>query len=673
MPPSLSLVPVLTFLFSFGVYVASPTSTFANQYSTQRTDVLPNTLYNAPAGALLAFNGAATSGLVPVLAGKTYVASIDAAPSSWCINQHGLFFWTPAKVFNSRMTAGYAMAAGNRSVRFTAPITGFVGFNMHYAPNAQAASVTPVALDEVTNSVMMSESSLAAGYVPYSEATREDAVIVKNGDAVYVRSAYTSSQDLVHRFLLIDPSWSKNENLAPLSYVAIAADTASQLTHGAFLAGITSPFQIETDNSPAYRMNGVFLGGAHGLPSWEITAPAHGKTNANARGSLWSIGGVQYMITRVVNSNALWITEVFGGADDIWTFAFSTPPSSGALTHVSSAVATASISYSSRVATQLWPSLQNFTMDVFDSEGEPITSPGAYETSKPRVDISYTIPNQKAVLDHLHAMRGSNADIQFNDPAISGQVGVSISYLFDNSGAATAIYTSEALQSHWRNYLWPTQHQALTLQAGQTLHFFAEGVTAFGGRNFAALSDITGNGSQFFFDQPTWSPASYWSDNEQHIPTLFAFVVKNSNGTIAKTYVMANDDADGLSATSPATRAGFLSGANKFYPVQAFEESVEAGQVDVAIGAFGFIDPARDNRALINFAYPRPDGSYGFRWHSLSAQTAYEVPVGVEHAGKSVTILKRAASVIVSSAVVSESGTITVSSTAAGGFSALLQ
>jgi hypothetical protein len=675
-----------------------------NLYNHVRSDALANTGYTAPSGALASIQAFATSGLAPVTSGQAYVFSLDATADNWVIDNAAIYFWTSGGAFSSRVTSGFTVAADLRSVKFTAPSTGFVSFNLKYTINGVYSSANTIptgAVSALVTAVMMNKGTQAAAFSAYGTAgtidiptaapdTVNNLLLLISGNKTYIRSGLASGYDLVHRFTVPPLQYAINVNFHFASWVRVAKTTKSQLTPGAFADGyaptptLADSYYIESDNMPAYKMNGPYLGGNHGLPSWEITVTGHGRTNANVRGSTWSNGGVSYMVTRIVDANRLWVTRIIDDGDvNNWIQNDPGIAATGTFTHVSGATSTADLVYTARVATQLRPSLQDFYLKYFAPGGKEITAAGAYELSQLRVKLGYKIPNQALLLDYLASIRGTANDVFYNSSGLASQVKMDLEYLFDRNGATTVYQTCTALQPHRRDYFWPSQHQNLTRLSGQTLHLFAEGVNSFqagttqaGGaaRDFSALSDISSNALEYYFDKAAWEPGSYWSDGQQHIPSLFMFAIKDAGGAFLKKYVIVNDDEEGLSAKRPATRGAFLSSANKLYMVQAFSESVAADQVDLAVGAFGFIDPAADAQALVNFVYPKNGGRFGFRWHTLNgALSNYAIPVGVKYANKKVTILKRATTVTVVSSVVSPAGQIVVSTTGAGGFSAILE
>lgn len=659
-----------------------PANGVINAFDPVRTDTAVDSLYNnnGSVGALGAF---ARIGLFPVTPGEPFTITLSAGPKNWVFNAARINFYSAndATIGNlvSSVTAGVTMSSDLQTISCagaSVPVgAAYAATNVKYTVNSvySSANVIPTgALDDLLPYVMLCYGADAACLTDFGDGTVEESTTVpdldgklslaRHGEKLFIRTAYSATKDLVHRIGLEQQNFYYNSDFQFLSYVQIPTETIDAEVVGAFASNYTGTpsdpdtLYIESDNSPAYQINGLFQGGNHGIPCWIITAAAHGLDNMMI-GRTYSKGGKVYTGARVVNANSVVLAApVSGGASD-WAVDTASP-GTGTFTALDGG---ADIVATAVASAQLYPSLQNVERTVLIDNGKLPEANGIYNPRRVRVHIDYNIPNVKAVYESLWARAGTSAEPSYNDPAIDPQVGVHLEYVFDAYGATSVRYEVEAIQAHSRTYMWPSQHQALTFisASSETLWFlnpvsvsFQAGLNNDAGdaRDFSQWANITSNTSEYYAKAVGWKPASFWSDNTQRPPRAFAFEVRNSGGTPIKRYVMVNSAIQGRTAANDYSDiAHFLSAAEKSYMAVAYNEAMTAGDVTTTVGGWGFMDLTLDSEADINFAFPLFGGGYEWIWSSRNgALTDYAIPLPPQLSGRQIEVVNRSASATVS-------------------------
>jgi hypothetical protein len=660
-----------------------------------------NTVYDNATGAVSALQAFGTSGKSSRADGQVITYSLAACDPAWELNP-GIYKWDGSDAYVGYQTAGVNNSADGRTVTYTSVGDGTDAVNVKYTVNGvySPTNVIPAgAFDAMLASITRTQSNLACCFVAVGASNTEPTptilpdldgklLYVLNGATRLTRTALSGSLDMVARATEQPATYDQNELLQYTSYVAIDNTTTSAETVGAFADNYSptpsnpNTWIIESDDAAAHQMGSaspIYLGANHGTPSRRVLATAHGKTNS-ARGNIYSQGGNQFQLTRIIDANYLLFTSVVTGADDLWTFV---PQSitAGSLTYVSGPVA-GNITVTSSTFDQVYPMNQGVEITT-SLGGAPLTESGAYEARVVRTRTSYRIPNIKDVQRYITDNIGNTADILYNDPSIDSQVGFVLNTLETPSGARTVYYQRTAIQSYYCAFMWPSQHQTLNpIPANsETVWTFIEGVNAFeSGINqnegtplaFSSVVNTTSNTLEYYARNTTWVSGSYWADGQQHAPTLTMLEIRNSGGTPIKRLVIVNDDAEGRSSVPGFSAITcFRSGAGKIYPAVDYARTVPQGETDMTIGAWGVVDPAYDPQSIVNFIYLKNGGVYGFRWNTLNTLTNYDIPIPSYLEGFKLRIVngKRAASVTIQTTTVT-SGAIRVSTTGPGGFSA---
>lgn len=690
----------ITRIASIGVVSADRETSVQNRFNPTG-GAAANTVYDNATGVVSALQAFGTSGKSSRANAVEYTYSLAACDPAWELNP-GVYTWDGADAYVGYETVGVNNSADGRTVTYTSAGDGTDAVNVKYTVNGvySPTNVIPAgAFDAMLASITRTTSGEACVFVEVGAANTEPSptilpdldgklLYVLNGATRYSRSALSASQDMVARATVQPASYDQNELLQYTSYVAIDAATTSAETVGAFADNYTpivsnpNTWIIENDDAPAHQMGSaspIYLGANHGTPSRRVLATAHGLTNT-ARGSIYSQGGNQFQLTRIISADYLLFTSVVTGPDDLWLFVPQSI-SAGTLTYVSGPVA-GDITVTSSAFDQVYPMNQGVEITT-SLAGAPLSAPGAYEAKVVRTRVSFRIPNIKDVQRYITDNIGNSSDILYNDPSIASQVAFVLDTLETPSGARTVYYQREALQQYYCAFMWPSQHQTINPipASSETVWTFIEGVNAFeSGINqdegtpldFSAVVDTTSNSLEYYARDTTWVDGSYWADGQQHAPTLTMLEIHDASDVPIKRLVIVNDDAEGRSSEPGFSEITcFRSGAGKIYPAVDYARTIPAGYTDMTVGAWGVVDPAYDPQSIVNFIYLKNGGVYGFRWNTLNTLPTYNIPIPAYLEGFKLRVVngKRAASVTIHTTTVTN-GVIRVTTTGPGGFSA---
>ena len=136
--------------------------------------------------------------------------------------------------------------------------------------------------------------------------------VVKYGDYVFLRNAFSAQHDLVVR---IGKGSNRQINFANARLVRVSAGMSEkELTAGTLIHG-------NGDDSTPWNVNGTYIGGNHGCSDARVvTVPDHGLTTADL-GSLWTDeAGAKFCLLKIADKDRLWLLPPSTGKGDIWRF-----------------------------------------------------------------------------------------------------------------------------------------------------------------------------------------------------------------------------------------------------------------------------------------------------------------------------------------------------------------
>lgn len=155
---------------------------------------------------------------------------------------------------------------------------------------------------------------LAAGMAAAEdEVGRENVVVMKYGDLVYVRSRLSSTQHVVNLIGL----GSKSRRVRLLGAVVVPHD--APMTREGFEDGPLLHYSVN-DTTP-WNLNGTHIGGSRGASVvLRITAPAHGLSMADV-GSAWrDDADVTFYVLNVLGADELLVISENTGTPPSWSF-----------------------------------------------------------------------------------------------------------------------------------------------------------------------------------------------------------------------------------------------------------------------------------------------------------------------------------------------------------------
>ncbi len=652
-----------------------------NHWALPGDGMIRNYLYSNTTGLPAAAQAFLCSGLMPITAAMVsngISLSIQGAAPNWQFNGARINFYggpTASGNFISSVTTGVTQSSDARTL---ACVPGSIPSTAtHYATNLKwtqgiptlvyaGTNVIPTGAETALAAAMMSNSGTTAACltVPGAAGTSESVtaapvlstgqfLVCQQGYSTFTRKPWQAGKHIV-RWDAFSPESHDYNNALQFNSVVYVADTLpAPQTPGGWSAGFSSSgasantYAVWSDTHPAYKINGMFLAGNHGIVSSFITMTAHGKTNVD-RGSTWNLSGVQYMLTGVYDANHLVLTALNTGTATHWAINSATI-TTGTLTHVSGATNTADIVVASGVLAYPDPAVQVLKNKVWLDGARVLDTAGAYVASLRIQDFSVRLPNAAAVLDYVAANVGSSGDLNYNDPSIQMQVQIDGRWI-DDAWSQTVFHQVTALQDYLCSFSWPMQWQQINARssASETLWHIVPGtvtnaaaVTSVPGDhsngsplNFDQWQNISANAKEYYFDPSVWAAGSFWADGVQRPAWVAAFGVKDGSGNWLRKFCMARSRVVGWTADGIPAISHFLSSANKAYAVTRYNEEVLASDARMCVAGSAWTDPAFDTNADISFAFPLNGGQYEWNWWAAGAVTDYVVPIPAGMSGK---------------------------------------
>ncbi len=427
--------------------------------------------------------------------------------------------------------------------------------------------------------------------------------VVRASPDLFVRGPFSQTQDIVERFGAgIAPSINQSGVCEPGFSRLIPVETKDSGTVDAYHASTDFLGNSGDDASPVW-INGLALGGNHGMTAWSITAPAHGKANVEV-GSRWlDTASKVWVIARIPDLNTLVIVPVLGGTATAWSRDMTLTGST--LTHSAGATNTGAITHSSPVSDQLYPWVQNHAYDICLDGKTEVTADGTYTADYVQVNEQYGIPNAKSVIEDLIARVGSSSEPQYNRTSIQTQAEVDITYGFRPGELMKVDYQVRAVQA-WSGASVQGLQASARYRDGTdklTLLIPETGIEATTGLDFSTPQDITSDKSIVEF-----TPAA-WLDPDKP-PARVVQIVTTSGDTPKTGFLMGYSPRHGGGvAETRAPLVAFaiqISDTKKMYPRAIQGGSVAAGQV-ISLSAYRGSFDASASGCTVNGVYTDGD------------------------------------------------------------------
>jgi hypothetical protein len=452
------------------------------------------------------------------------------------------------------VTAGQYVGLKGGNVRFgagtTAPgwFNGTTGSNGDFT-DASAVTSAPIRVRFTLN-----------GTIPADVDIRPMPVYVtRDGDDTYVRQHFDATRDVVRRLKVGEtPSATLSGTVDHERIRLIPFDTLDANTIAAFDAS-TEIYMQASDHSPPERLNGMYLGGNHGVVGRRLTKTSHGL-NATDVGDTGTDGAAKsWVLTNIVDADTIEVIPANTGTATAWVI-------TGAITGSTITFANAgAFTFTADSSFQVYPYVADYSVAVY-VDGVAVAADGTGKGQRAEIRESYKIPNPADWLTTLIAERGTGTPKEVTDAAIDRHIDVSFSHQFDRYGSNVIYVDHYVLQDYARgsaDYWGGQQWQAIYRLGGETLHQYVPDLSGtVGGYDLTGIADITSNSSAVTVPRSSCvdadNPASHFTQQIQ------------SGGSPVRAF--SHGYARHIGIGVPATRAAVttdifeLSSSEKQYP-----------------------------------------------------------------------------------------------------------
>ncbi|MDD3926085.1 MAG: hypothetical protein PHT33_05450, partial [bacterium] len=223
--------------------------------------------------------------------------------------------------------------------------------------------------------------------------------VVKTSDAVFVRTPWNDTQDMLQLMILNTPAVYDNNPVNFASAALIPIATPDSAASAAYSSSIRLSYGSD-DACPANYNNG-YVGANHGAfyTIKVTTVAAHGKTVEDV-GSEWLDGGKRkWYLARIIDDANMWFISENLTPGSIWSFA--TTITGNKLTHSAKAVHTGDIGISAKLLNQLESMTQIRIYKVLLDGTTEVTADGVYTCKYVDIANTYDISNLASVVDYL--------------------------------------------------------------------------------------------------------------------------------------------------------------------------------------------------------------------------------------------------------------------------------
>ncbi len=307
----------------------------------------------------------------------------------------------------------------------------------------------------------------------------ETVSVLKTGDEVYVRSSFSSRNDVV---IQIGDGENGQITFRKAGLVSVEKPMDLESCRGMFV------FHATPDESAPWKVNGTYIGAGHGWSGGvlELTLPDHGVEEAQL-GGLWKDAeGRSFYLLKIVDRERLWLIPENHGSAVRWNF--ETRFQSPFLDDLGRSHDTAQIR---RV--QLHPSLRT-TRKSYQMNGDtPLREGEVMQGSFLQVTDEHDIINPASVLEHVKAAPGGKLDLV--GPQLAALISNQITYRFEPRGLCAVRQVSTVHQDLALETMGVVQTHPLVCREGDTLRMLIPGTRAFEvngtSYDFATGADMT--------------------------------------------------------------------------------------------------------------------------------------------------------------------------------------
>ena len=463
--------------------------------------------------------------------------------------------------------------------------------------------------------------------------------VVKHGDYVFVRSAFSSHYDLVVR---VGKGSNRQINFSNTRLVPVSAGMdVGKLNGGTLIHG-------NGDDATPWNINGTYIGGNHGCSdARELTCPSHGMTAADL-GSEWTDEArTKFYLVKIADGDRLWFLSRNLGESDIWRF--STKYAGSTLKRTTGGSV---LDFEKVRMVQLRPACRVQRQDYLADGTTPLRDGQPVSCTFLDIAEEYDIINPASLLRDIVSHPGLERD--FTADHLDAVIHNHIVYRFDSNGANVIYYKAKALQQFRLGYmgfiqsakLYTGQYDTHEYYIPKTRRFTQNDITY----DFRSLQDYS-----FRLPSPLrFMPGNNNVEDAENLPDRFIQLLgrKEDGKTVREVgYALGYSLIHGL--TRPAQRSQHANSAimlytsSKSYPVAIDAKMgpiIPAGTPFYCIAYRQYFWPTAQQQATCFYFHEESGDTVVYAdYHKGVKRDVLKLPAKLT--GRSITVIERTPSV----------------------------
>lgn len=416
-------------------------------------------------------------------------------------------------------------------------------------------------------------------------------VILKSGLNFFVRTGYSDTEDIVHKFCFTTDSATSNETFDFLADYIISKTAAN--SEAIYQAG--KIIQASSDEvAPFNTARFGNIGEGHGPSAPRVTSTAHDKTSDDLM-SLWeATDGKKFYLVSIIDNNTLQFVcqpYAIGGSPELY---MDQNIAAGNLTHVSGATNTGTITVNFKTPTQQYPVHKNVALKPL-LDGKTVTSDGVYAGNEFKVSCEYDIIDPPTV----------EFEVPFSYQSGDSWVRMSNIYDFQKNGTVLIRTTINFKRQKTLLYYYGTMFRKPPTTTYPRLFHFVPKSLPVSGVDYANIHEVTTNPSTANFLSSHRQRDDYPID--RHISLL-----ADSGGAYKVGVAIGLSTDKGY--TKRETREGIsqdweIASSAKVYPRAIMTYAAESQVLDI-IAYRAYFDATKTGDATSVFSYNYGGATY---------------------------------------------------------------
>ncbi len=463
--------------------------------------------------------------------------------------------------------------------------------------------------------------------------------VLKHGNEVYIRSAFSPADDLVVRV-----GKGTNRQITFSNAYLISRDAGMSVEE----LGAARIFHANGDDATPWNLNGTYIGANHGCSdAREIVCADHGRTVADL-GTVWKTAdGGEFVLVKIADADKLWFLSVNMSESDIWQF--NKKLAGPTLTRADGTT----LEFTDVRMVQLTPACRIARQDYLVDGEEALADDEAVSCNYFDIVEEYDVINPGSLVQDMMDHPGEERSFVGDD--LEGVVRNEIVYRFHPNGACVISYNAEALQDFNIGYMGFIQSGKLTPGSEYFTHeYFIPKALPFTQDDivydFRAGRDyLTPPSSPLMF-----TAANANVEDPQNLPERFIQILGHEeDGQVVRDvgYALGYSLVNGM--TVPAERAAnagralMLYTSSKTYPTavdSAFGNPIPAGTEFECIAYRQYFYPREQGNATWVYWHEEDGAIVAYAdYHKSVAEETLALPA--EWAGRSFTVVEKSPSV----------------------------